>query len=579
MGAIGVVAVTAAGRAVGERLRAVWPDEVEVVTADRPAEALQRAFRDSDAVVAFVAVGATVRVLAPLIGDKTTDPPVVCVDEALRYAVPVLGGHYGANTLAHRLSKTLGCTAVVTTASDSVAATPLDSYGADLGCSVADPAPLARVGARLLSGEPVRLEGTREWPLPPLPPNAAPEVTEPGAAVIRVDDRTDTVVTASADTLVYRPPSLVVGVGAARGVSAAEVTELIEAALTDAALAGASVRCVATVDLKADESGIVEAARQRGWRLRAFPAADLAAIDVPHPSELVRSEVGTPSVAEAAALHAAALDGRSAELVVAKRKSPNATVAVARLRPRGRLCVVGLGPGARDLTAPRALAQLRRASVVVGLDQYIDQIRDLLAPGTQVVASGLGQEEERARTAVEQARAGAAVALIGSGDAGVYAMASPALDAAGTDIDVVGVPGITAAVAAAHLLGAPLGHDHAYISLSDLHTPWEAIERRVRAAAEGDFTVCFYNPRSRNRDWQFPRALELLAAHRPPETPVGHVRNAARDGERVTVTTLADMLDGGAAEVDMYTVVVVGSTASRIVAGRFVTPRGYRWKE
>jgi cobalt-precorrin 5A hydrolase/precorrin-3B C17-methyltransferase len=312
-------------------------------------------------------------------------------------------------------------------------------------------------------------------------------------------------------------------------------------------------------------------ARERGWDVVTHPSEALAPVVVPNPSEIVRAEVGTPSVAEAAALLSAGAHG---ELVVEKHKSANATVAVARLTPHGRLSIVGLGPGARDLVTPRAIASLRRASVVVGLDQYVEQVRDLLRPGTRVIASGLGQEEERARTAVEEASAGNAVALVGSGDAGVYAMASPALEFAGADIDVEGVPGITAAVAASNLLGAPLGHDHAYISLSDLHTPWEVIERRVTAAAEGDFTVCFYNPRSRARDWQLPKALSILAAHRPPETPVGYVRNATRTDEAVTMTTLSEL---DSARIDMFTVVVVGSSRSRTVAGRFVTPRGYRW--
>lgn len=252
-----------------------------------------------------------------------------------------------------------------------------------------------------------------------------------------------------------------------------------------------------------------------------------------------------------------------------------ATAAVARRRPRGRLAVVGLGPGARDLLTPRATAELRRASIVVGLDQYVAQIRDLLPPGTRVLESGLGAEEERARTAVAEARAGHAVALVGSGDAGVYAMASPALAEAADDIDVVGVPGVTAALAASSLLGALLGHDHVSISLSDLHTPWEVIERRVRAAAAADLVVTFYNPRSRGRDWQLPKALALLAEHRGPRTPVGVVRAASRPDEEVTVTTLADV---DPATVDMVSVVTVGNTASRVVAGRMVTPRGYRWQ-
>jgi cobalt-precorrin 5A hydrolase/precorrin-3B C17-methyltransferase len=153
-------------------------------------------------------------------------------------------------------------------------------------------------------------------------------------------------------------------------------------------------------------------------------------------------------------------------------------------------------------------------------------------------------------------------------------MASPALQVAGDDIDVVGVPGITAAIAASNALGAPLGHDHAYISLSDLHTPWPAIERRISAVAEGDFVVCFYNPRSRGRGWQLRAALDILAAHRPGSTPVGLVRNATRDGERVDITTLAEL---DVEQVDMMTVVLVGCSQTQLVAGRMVTPRGYTW--
>jgi cobalt-precorrin 5A hydrolase/precorrin-3B C17-methyltransferase len=570
---IGVVAATASGRTAAATLQAAWPDEVRLLTEHEAADALREAWRTCDAVVSFLAVGATVRVLAPLLGHKTTDPAVVCVDESMAFAVAVLGGHHGANLLARRLTGVLGCTPVVTTASDQSNVTPLDSYGADLGFTVGNPELLAHVGAAVLSGEPVRLDGAKGWPVPPLPPNVSPEAAGDGHRILVTDQAEFDCMCHEGwfdGALVYRPKSLVVGVGSARGVSAEEVAALVDAALAAGELAAASVRCLATADLKADEEGILQVARERGWPVVTHPAATLAAVEVPNPSDVVRAEVGTPSVAEAAALSSSG----GGMLVVEKRKSANATVAIARLRPRGRLSIVGLGPGARDLLTPRAVASLQRASVVVGLDQYVEQVRDLLRPGTRVLASGLGQEEERARTAVSEASAGRAVALIGSGDAGVYAMASPALEFAGPDIDVEGVPGITAAVAAAGLLGAPLGHDHAYVSLSDLHTPWEVIERRVTAAAEGDFTVCFYNPRSRARDWQLGKALSILAGHRPPETPVGYVRNAARTDEAVTLTTLAEF---DPALVDMFTVVVVGSSRSRTVAGRFVTPRGYRW--
>lgn len=571
---IGVVAATASGRTAAEALQAAWPGEVRLLTGAKATDALREAWRTCDAVVSFLAVGATVRVLAPLLGDKTTDPAVVCVDESMTFAVAVLGGHHGANLLAHRLTGVLGCTPVVTTASEASNLTPLDSYGADLGFTVHNPELLAHVGAAVLSGEPVRLDGAAGWPLPPLPPNVSPDAPEDGHRILVTDQAEPDRMCHEGwfgGALVYRPRSLVVGVGSARGVSSSEVSALVEAALAAGELAPESVRYLATAALKADEEGILAVAREHGWEVITHPAEDLAAVAVPNPSEVVRAEVGTPSVAEAAALLTA---GPGAVLVVQKRKSGGATAAVARLRPRGRLSIVGLGPGARDLLAPRAIASLQRASVVVGLDQYVDQVRDLLRPGTRVLVSGLGQEEERARTAVTEASAGNAVALVGSGDAGIYAMASPALEFAGADIDVEGVPGITAAVAAANLLGAPLGHDHAVVSLSDLHTPWEIIERRVTAAAEGDFTVCLYNPRSRARDWQLPKALSILAAHRPPDTPAGYVREATRDGQAVTLTTLADL---DPAHVDMLTVVVVGSSRSRTVAGRFVTPRGYRW--
>jgi len=405
----------------------------------------------------------------------------------------------------------------------------------------------------------VRLVTERTWPLPPLP------VSEHGESVLQVTDRT---VDAAPSTAVLRPPSLVLGLGASRGVSADELEELVDQALRDAGLSVGSVCAAGTADAKADERGILELCARRGWPLTTYPSEDLARVDVPNPSAHPQAAVGTPSVAEAAAL----LLGD--ELVVEKTKSPMGTVAVARRHPRGRLALVGLGPGARDLVTPRAVAELRRASVWVGLDQYVDQVRDLARPGTRMLVTGLGKEEERAHSAVREAALGHAVALIGSGDAGVYAMASPALEVAGTDIDVVGVPGVTAALAASALLGAPLGHDHVSISLSDLHTPWEAIEARVRAAAAADLVVTFYNPRSRGRDWQLPRAVALLLEHRPAGTPVGIVTDASRPGQQVELTTLAEL---DPAHVTMLACVVVGSSQSTVVSGRFVTPRGYRW--
>jgi cobalt-precorrin 5A hydrolase / precorrin-3B C17-methyltransferase len=563
---IGLVSVTAAGHAAAERLEGAWPDARRY--HGPAAEALPRAFHECDAVVCFLAVGATVRLIAPLLAGKHEDPAVVCVDEALRYAVPVLGAHAaGGNDLARRAAQVLGAAPVITTASDAAGSAGLDEFGADLGFTVEPGSDLAAVGAAVLSGGRVTLSADQQWPLPPLPPNVVPtDRPEPGVPAIVV---TDQEIHNPERAVVYRPPSLIVGVGASRGAPAREIGQLIDGTLAELGLSASSVRHVATADRKADEPGLRAAAATRGWPVVTFPAGRLAAVQVPNPSEVVRRAVGTPSVAEAAAL----LEP-GARLLAAKRASAHATVAVARRRPRGRLAIIGIGPGARDLMTPRAVAELRRSAVVAGLDAYLEQVADLLRPGTRVLASGLGAEQERAAEAVAQARAGRAVALIGSGDAGVYAMGSPALEIAGDDIDVTVVPGVTAALATAAVLGAPLGHDHVMISLSDLHTAWPVIERRIAAAAEGDLVTCFYNPASKKRDWQLRHALEIMAAHRPPGTPVGWVRDASRPGQAASVSTLAEF-DPQVA--DMRTLVVVGSSRTRVQAGRMVTPRDYRW--
>jgi cobalt-precorrin 5A hydrolase/precorrin-3B C17-methyltransferase len=581
-GSVGVVAVTRAGKRLAQRIADALPPGATVIDRPTAADALRVGFTDYDAVVAVMAAGAVVRILAPLItaGDKSSDPAILVVDEAGRFVMPILGGHAaGANRLALELADLLGADAVITTATDVTGVPGLDDLGWPVGGDVSG------VSRAMLDGEKVTLASAHRWPLPALGEN----VVEDLGGEITVDHPTILISdlakqTGGDSTVVLRPPSLVVGMGASRGVSTDEARRLLDEALQDAGLAIESVAAIATAQIKGDEQALIDLAHQLGVPLVTHSAAALGQVTVPNPSEVVRAAVGVPSVSEAAALLGAreCLDGPGqsgqipADLIVTKTSSAMATVAIARHRPRGRLAIVGLGPGSRDLLTAAARDELRRASVIVGLDQYIDQIRDLLRPGTEILSSGLGQEEERAHTAVARARDGFAVALIGSGDAGVYAMASPALEVADESIDVVGIPGVTAALAAAAVLGAPLGHDHCYLSLSDLHTPWTVIERRVRAAAQGDFVLLCYNPRSAKRDWQLGRALELLAEHRPPTTPVGVVRNASRPDQSAILTTLADF---DPTVVDMYSLVVIGASQTRIVGGRMVTPRGYRWAQ
>jgi cobalt-precorrin 5A hydrolase / precorrin-3B C17-methyltransferase len=558
---IGLVWATPAGAALAAHLARAWPDARAYPGG--PRTALRAAWAECDAVVAFMAAGIALRLAAPLLGDKRRDPGLVCVDDAGRFAVALAGGHAGgANRLAARVARTLGATPVVTTASDALGHPALDDLGADLGFRIEPGADLAAVGAAIAAGGPVTLVADQRWPLPPMP-----------AAVIGADVAnapclliTDRVVDPPRPAVVYRPPSLVVGVGCSRGAPAAEILQLVDRALCDAGLVGASVAGLVSVDAKRHEPGLLQASRERGWALRFHPAERLASVPVPNPSAAVARAVGTASVAEAAAL------AEAAELVVPKRKSARATVAVARARPRGRLYLVGTGPGDAALVTPQARAALARCELVVGLDRYVDRVRELLRPGTRVEVSAIGGELERARLALAEARRGAAVALVSGGDAGVYGMASPALAEATGDVDVIGVPGVTAALAGAALLGAPLGHDHCAISLSDLLTPWAVISRRLEAAARGDFVISLYNPRSAGRSWQLEEARRLLLRHRGPDTPVGLVTDAYRPGQRVELTTLGRL---DVASAGMTTTVMIGSSQTRVVAGRMVTPRGY----
>lgn len=250
----------------------------------------------------------------------------------------------------------------------------------------------------------------------------------------------------------------------------------------------------------------------------------------------------------------------------------------------GRITVVGLGPGDAALLPPLARAALLRARAIVGYKGYIGLLEQEVLAGRQVLSTGMTGEVERCNAAIDLARSGVETVVVSSGDAGVYAMAGLVLElvetrglAQGLDVEVV--PGIPALCAAAALLGAPLMHDFAVISLSDLLTPWELILRRVAAAAGADFVLVLYNPRSGRRKEHLPGALAAIAAERPETTPVGLVKRAYRPGQEVIVTSLG-ALDPEA--VDMQSIVLVGNSATRLVAGasgpRMLTPRGYAGK-
>ncbi len=239
------------------------------------------------------------------------------------------------------------------------------------------------------------------------------------------------------------------------------------------------------------------------------------------------------------------------------------------------LYVVGLGPGAHDLMAPRATNVIRSADVVVGYRTYLELVEDIIPETTEVLSSSMMQEIDRCRKALEMAEAGRNVALVCGGDPGIYAMAGLVFELAkaeDSNIRIEVIPGIAAVNGCAAVLGAPLMHDFAAISLSDLMTPWEVIERRLKAAAEADFVVAIYNPKSKKRTTQIVRAREIFLEHRDPDTPVGIVQGASRENQTVCLSTLENMLNE---HIGMQTTVIIGNSQTYVWKDAMVTPRGY----
>ncbi len=594
-----VVALSASGMATGRRLaeglgarlhgRGAAADAA--LSAADYAPRLRALFAAGEAIVFVGALGALVRMLAPLLADKAAEPPVVAVAEDGSAVIPVLGGHRGANDLARRAAALLGVAPAVTTASDLALGVALDEPPA--GWDLAAGAPHKEVASRLLAGEAVRVEGDIPWL-----DAARIERRADARLVLRASHRAPAPGGEDGDdgldgadggrlALTYRPRTLALGVGCERGTDPGEAVALARRTLAEAGLAAESVALVASIDLKADEPAVHAVAAALGRPARFLPAERLER-ETPRlasPSETVFRAVGAHGVAEAAALAAAGADG---SLAVPKRRSRRATCAVALAPapidpagvgvPRGRLFVVGTGPGRADWRTAETERLVGAASDLVGYRLYLDLLGPLAA-GKALHPFPLGAERERAAAALDLAAGGRTVALVSSGDPGVYAMASlvcELLDTGGRAdwrrVETAVAPGVSALQACAARIGAPLGHDFCAVSLSDLLTPAAEIERRLRAAAEGDFVAALYNPASGRRRAMLDRALEIFRAARPPATPVVHCRAVGRPEERIEVSTLADF---DPAPVDMLSLPIVGSARTRVDGGRVYTPRGY----
>ena len=491
---------------------------------------LRQLYQQGTPLIALCAAGIVIRTLAPLLLEKGEEPAVLAVAEDGSAVVPLLGGLGGVNLMARDIAAALGVSAAITTSGELRFGTCLLNPPA--GYQLADIELGKRFVCDLLAGESVRIEGAAPW----LEDANLPQDQQARLAIhVGSAERTP-----AANELLIYPQNVY-----ATCRPGAQLAERVRSALQEAGVAVQSLACLLASDLQMADASLHEAASALGVPLRfaaLTPVADISITVAEQPLDL--SLVG---------------------------------------RPRGRLAVIGLGPGAAELMVPAVKAELARCTDVLGYETYVRMAGPFRDDQVQHCTDNR-EEMQRARHAFELAAQGRSVVVVSSGDPGVFAMAAAVIEAlhessepAWHQVDLEILPGVSASLATAAQAGAPLGHDFCVMSLSDNLKPWAIIEKRLDLASQADLALAFYNPISRSRPWQLGRALEIVALHRTPQTPVVLGRDIGRPGQTLRVTTLGQLTPE---QVDMRTMVLIGSSTTcvfpRAGGGEWVyTPRWY----
>jgi cobalt-precorrin 5A hydrolase / precorrin-3B C17-methyltransferase len=546
------------------------------------------------AFIFIMSTGIVVRSIAALIRDKASDPAILAVDEQGRHVIPLLSGHQGgANRLARQIAGILDADPVITTASDLKGYPGFDDLAGANGWHIEGRRHLNGISRAVLDGSPVHVYSDLPLNLP-LPPHIRfhetisletqhyryPAVVITGQIIPGIPHPHN-------PCIVLRPRNITVGLGCRRGTPSNAIVEAIREAFGTLSLSIHSLAALATIPLKKDEPGLLEAAEILGVPIKWIETEEIkqSSHAISQASEFVKQTTGVAAVSEPAARIAC----REPVMLMTKKKVNGITLSIARDRsveismpqtspaPHPWLKVVGIGPGGREHLSLKAEQVLQSSDIIIGYQTYIHQLERMMNIETkQVIPSAMTNEIHRCREAVARAGEGYRVALISGGDPGVYGMAGPLLEqlaneAEGIDVEII--PGITAATAAAARLGAPLIHDFSVISLSDRLTRRELIRQRLEAAAAADMVIVLYNPRSKGRPHQLKDALHIIATHRSPDTPVGIVSNAGRPGESVIQTTLKTV---PVEDVTMASTVIIGNSRTQRLQKWIITPRGYR---
>ncbi|MGF6876300.1 cobalt-precorrin 5A hydrolase/precorrin-3B C17-methyltransferase [Paraburkholderia sp. MM5477-R1] len=513
-------------------------------------------------IVALCAAGIVIRCLAPLLSNKGAEPPVLAVAEDGSAVVPLLGGLAGVNVMARDIAAALAVQPAITTSGElrfgTCVLNPPDGYAlADLGLG-------KRFVSDLLAGESTRIEGDAPW---------LDDAQLPRSASARLAIRvTPRAWDGREDELVIHPRSVVAAVASDDADAADAIVARVRAALNAQGLAMLSLAALLAPSTSMADPALAQAARLLEVPLRFADAS--AEPGESSAARLLHTALRVP--------HETLHDDAHPDVALAL--SPLAIDPATLGRARGRLTVIGLGPGRAELMVPAARTALNEATDILGYDTYVKMAGPLRA-GQRVHGTDNREEMQRARHAFELASEGRSVVMVSSGDPGVFAMAAAVLEAleasrndAWAAVELSIVPGVSAALATAAQAGAPLGHDFCMLSLSDNLKPWTIIETRLRHAAQADLVMAFYNPISRARPWQLDKALDIVREYRVPSTQVVLGRDIGRPGGTLRTLTLGELRS---ADVDMRTMVIVGSSLTRRFAcGRHgaqwvYTPRWY----
>ncbi|MEG4813808.1 precorrin-3B C(17)-methyltransferase [Microcoleus sp. K5-D4] len=533
-------------------------------------ETLRELFATETPIISICAAGIIIRTLAPLLSDKRAEPPVLAVAEDGSAVVPLLGGLHGVNDLAREIAAALGVQPAITTTGDIRFRTALLSP--PQGYYLANPENAKTFISNLLAGAKVRLEGAASWVSEsnlPIAPDAQ--------LTIRV---TEKAIAPTPDCLVYHPQIAAVALANLSNVQPEIALFCVQELLAKTNLAAASVAGFFALKHEMGNPALEAVSQYFKVPVRFFNLSELVELDS---IEFIENKAAQIALTAA---------GANSQLIECDRTlSLNCAIALAA-QPlnasgigisRGKLAIVGTGPGGAQWMSPEVKEILREATDWVGYKFYLD-LAGTLREGQKRHDSDNREEIDRARFALDLAASGKSVAVVSSGDPGIFAMAAAVFEAIDFDakpewqgIDIRVAPGISAMQAAAAAIGAPLGHDFCVISLSDILKPWEVIEQRIAAAAAADLVMAFYNPISKQRIWQLGKAIEILLQSRDAKTPVILGRNLGRPGQSVRVCTLGEFQPQDA---DMRTLVIVGSSQTRIIPRKYgdvwvYTPRRY----